>query len=527
MLHPLVLIVMLALGSRCSSRHATSRVPVFLRQNHLFATTTRSTPRCKTCNFPSDRRYRGGGYAPDTKEPDLIPAPADELQQSPGQRPGRARMYAQQAIGTLFSAVGFVSSSAKSLVMNRKQFKEWKRCLEGLDIYLKDSRIHEEISSLMNRRLLGNLAVLSRIQFDALRSRDDRDLVRLRRLHRSKTLPSREEAALYAKYATAAYGEAMIRAAEMHSSGRIDTRHAPTDRSKIAKHVGLPGKDIIVADLGETDSNYLRHFIAVDHARKKVVLSIRGTFNLSEIVVDVAGFSRPFMKGEAHSEMSLMAEQLWERVGDDVRQLLQQNGKDYELVITGHSLGAGTACLLNILIHSDKRRHVHGRPVRCFSYAAPPSFAPLQAAPSDAIKSTTNYIHERDAVPFLSIDSVRHFFSCIAVIDENTKKMGFLDRQKLVTGYSPPDASLRHSVLKASLARLPPISGAPLLTVPASANIWIREKDFAGSDDYDAQDCDSTRLAKRGIIMDTNMLFDHFPTKYEHALNRLSKMNPE
>lgn len=328
MLHRLVFIVMLALGSRCSARHATGRVPLFLRQNHLFP--TRSTPRCQVCAFTSDRRYRGGGYAPDAKQPDLIPTPADELQQ----RPGPARKYAQQFFGIFFSAVGFVSSSAKSLVTNRKQFKEWKRCLEGLDIYLKDSGIHEEIGSLVNRRLLGNLIVLSRIQFDALRNRDDRDLVRVRRLHRS-TLPSREEAALYAKYATAAYGEAMIRAAEMHSSGRIDTRYAPTDRSKIAKHVGLPGKDISVTDLDETESNHLRHFVAVDHARKKVVLSIRGTFNLAELVVDVAGFSRPFMKGEAHSEMSLMAEQLWDKVGDNVRQLLHQNGEDYELIITG------------------------------------------------------------------------------------------------------------------------------------------------------------------------------------------------
>lgn len=180
--------------------------------------------------------------------------------------------------------------------------------------------------------------------------------------------------------------------------------------------------------------------------------------------------------------------------------------------------------MLNILIHSDKKRHVHGRPVRCFSYAAPPTFAPLQAAPREAIKTTTNYIHERDAVPFLSIDSIRHFFSCLAVIDERTKKMGFLERQKLVTGYLAPDASLRNEVLNASLKRLPPIDGAPLLTVPARANVWIRERDFVGSDEYDARDCDSKRLAKRGIILDANMLFDHFPTKYEHALDRISKL---
>ena len=43
------------------------------------------------------------------------------------------------------------------------------------------------------------------------------------------------------------------------------------------------------------DINHLRHFVAVDHANKKVVLSIRGTFTLSEIVVDVAAFSRKWL----------------------------------------------------------------------------------------------------------------------------------------------------------------------------------------------------------------------------------------
>ena len=312
----------------------------FLRRNdHRIP--THNTPPCQPWAFPFNRRYfantvnRECGSASDAKERALTPiTPADELQQGAQPRSRRARKYAQQFVGTLFSAVGFVSCSAKSLITNRKQFVEWKRCLGGLDVYLKDSGIHEEISTLMNKRLAGNLIILSRIQFDALRNRDDRALVRLRRLHGSSS-PSLAEASLYAKYSTAAYGEAMIRAAEMHSSGKIDTRHAPTNRSKIAKHVGLPGKDIVVADLDETEYNHLRHFIAVDHARKKVVLSIRGTFNLAELVVDVAGFSRPFMNGEAHSEMAMMAEKLWDKVGDTVRQLLQQHGKEYELVITG------------------------------------------------------------------------------------------------------------------------------------------------------------------------------------------------
>lgn len=170
---------------------------------------------------------------------------------------------------------------------------------------------------------------------------------------------------------------------------------------------------------------------------------------------------------------------------------------------------------------------MHGRRVRCFAYASPPVFAPLRAAPGEAIASATSYIHERDAVPFLSINSVRQYFSCLASIDEYTEKMRFFERQKLVIGCSAPDDVLQQAVLKARLTKLPPISGAPLLTVPAAANVWIRQKEFAGNDDYDVKDCDSFRLAKRGILVDTNMLFDHFPTKYEHALNILSKLDPK
>jgi hypothetical protein len=48
------------------------------------------------------------------------------------------------------------------------------------------------------------------------------------------------------------------------------------------------------------DLQHLRHFVAVDHVNKKVVLSIQGTFSLSEIVVDVTGFSRE------HKEESLL-----------------------------------------------------------------------------------------------------------------------------------------------------------------------------------------------------------------------------
>mmetsp|Transcript_2113 Transcript_2113/g.6094 ORF Transcript_2113/g.6094 Transcript_2113/m.6094 type:complete len:526 (+) Transcript_2113:108-1685(+) len=498
---------MLAMTARCSA--------VTSRGSTVASFSAVTPPRCRPVLVIS----RGGSTGPGRY---------DDNKESRRSRPlWGVQRFAQQAVANTISAAGFVSCSAKSLYTNRKQFGQWKKSLTELDVYLRDSGIHQEVSGLINRRLLGNLMILSRIQFETLKNRgDDRDLVRMRRLHMQTNLPSPppEEAARYMKYALSAYGESMIRAAEMHTHGKIDTRHSPLPRTKIAKHVDLPSKDVVLTDLDEDsgESNHLRHFVAVDHARKKVILSIRGTFNLAECVVDVVGFSRPFLRGEAHSEMALMAERVWDKAGDTVRELLKEGGNDYELILTGHSLGAGTSLLLNMLIHADRRRHVHGRKVRCFAFASPPVFAPLYAAPHDAIKAATNYIHERDAVPFLSVDSIRHFFNCLGIIDNKTRKMGFLERQKMVIGFHRTDESLRADVLKASLRRLPSKPGAPILAIPAASNIWIRERGFAGSDDYDARTCDSIRLSKRGILLDQNMLLHHFPTSYEHALSRLN-----
>jgi hypothetical protein len=63
-------------------------------------------------------------------------------------------------------------------------------------------------------------------------------------------------------------------------------------RQLISEHVGVAGEDILVMDLdfgGERE--HLHHFVAKDHANKVVVLSIRGTFSIKDLVVDAAAFT--------------------------------------------------------------------------------------------------------------------------------------------------------------------------------------------------------------------------------------------
>jgi hypothetical protein len=217
--------------------------------------------------------------------------------------------------------------------------------------------------------------------------------------------------------------------------------------------------------------------------------------------------------------MANMAERVWEAAGLTVLKMLRQH-KDYGFVITGHSLGAGTASLLNILCHRKGGELVDGRRTRCFAYAPPPVFTPLELVPK-AVKSCTSYIHEEDAVPFLSIDSVRRCFASVGVVEKYTQKAKWLPRLKVSWGLATPDQALLDDVAIGNTKRPAPKAGAPLLVIPCASVVWMREKGDSGK--YDAKVCDPRRLATLGISVGPNMLLDHTPPRYEHAFHNLEE----
>lgn len=216
--------------------------------------------------------------------------------------------------------------------------------------------------------------------------------------------------------------------------------------------------------------------------------------------------------------MANMAEKVWEVAGATILMLLREH-KDYSLVLTGHSLGGGTACLLNIMCHQKDGQLVDGRHTQCFAYASPPVFTPVDLVPR-AVDSCVNYIHGNDAVPFLSIDSLRRLFNQISMVESHTRRMDFLSRMRLVTGYELPNERICEDVALAKERNLEPKKGAPKLAIPSAANVWLQEVDVSGR--YDFKLCDSKRLATLGLQIESNMLKDHFPPCYEHALHNLA-----
>jgi hypothetical protein len=133
----------------------------------------------------------------------------------------------------------------------------------------------------------------------------------------------------YMRYATAVYGGQMMRAATWDQGGTGTTQEVIEELwsrastaslsieslrnsftrvisssslikdygNHIADYVGIPEEDVIYVDNGPVKDkmHHLSHVVALDHNKRSVVLAIRGSFTVADILIDVAGFSRKYI----------------------------------------------------------------------------------------------------------------------------------------------------------------------------------------------------------------------------------------
>jgi hypothetical protein len=338
------------------------------------------------------------------------------------------------------------------------------------------------------------------------------------------------EVQYYIKFAVAAYGDNGIKSANLDLTQTFDWRSGDWTTARVSEHTGIPEEDLKLMDVAyHNDPKQLRHFVAIDRKNYKVVLAIRGTYTQKEVMIDFNGYSREFLVGEAHAAMAIMSERLWEKIGDEVIQFLDDH-PGYELIVTGHSLGGGSTCLLNLILHNDPR--IQGRKFRAFAFASPPVYVPLSQV-SAAAQTCVNIINQYNGVPFLSGDTVRHQMAMITAVDkwstdlQNTYSYDrLLERAKLLLGLEVPDPELVQQIHDIQRRPLPFAKvGVPHgMSVPAIGNIWIWPTTDMTKDEapYKAVIGDSSKMSDTGIFIHKNDFTDHLPARYEYVLNHVS-----
>lgn len=238
----------------------------------------------------------------------------------------------------------------------------------------------------------------------------------------------------YAHYAEAAYGYALFLYKNSNCRGALKLRShllccgclacfSGGDRGHIEGDNCLGCETAAIrASLPHVDDESIVHisftnrltevpyFVAADHRHKKIVVAIRGTLSLADALTDLAAKPVPLaddpenpgdLEGmEAHGGMVKAARYVFAELRDkNILNKAFSYFDGYTLVVTGHSLGAGTASVLAFLL-----RRLYPDTV-CYAYSPPGCV--FNAAAAEASRSfVTSVTFGEDLVSRLSISSV-------------------------------------------------------------------------------------------------------------------------
>jgi pimeloyl-ACP methyl ester carboxylesterase len=281
----------------------------------------------------------------------------------------------------------------------------------------------------------------------------------------------------------------------------------------VLHQVGLDHDDLLLADLDGEHLGIPRHFVARDASTKSIVITVRGTSSLSDVIVDLLCESAPFGNGYAHSGIKDAAYSLYYAILPTVLSALEEN-EGYKVVTVGHSLGAGVAILLTKILLDNGFKGV-----KCYAISPPPVFGPMHAvdqAWSDALEC---FINEDDIVPRLSLQAAR----VLATEMEDINKVQTpAPRQELPTSSSGGLSSVIPQNSKPRQAKSHQIFSP--LYIPTTRGVhWLLPHADAEEGDVDIRYravFASTSVFNR-ILVTPNCVTSHFPNRYMAAFNAL------
>lgn len=206
----------------------------------------------------------------------------------------------------------------------------------------------------------------------------------------------------------------------------------------------LPDEQPLREALAERDFYLLRHetvvvpgsvahYIAISRDRKVAVVGIKGTSSFEDLLTDCCGqaityeLEGPFVEGgrteiRCHEGVIIAANRLADDLTTIVEELLLPN--DYKLLITGHSLGAGVAALVGVILRSRFPALLRddGTLLKVLAFASPPILDYDNAVDCKAF--TTTIVNNSDIIPRASLSNLVVMLELLKMVNKKLEEKG-------------------------------------------------------------------------------------------------------
>eukprot|EP01041_Mallomonas_annulata_P007760 gene7760-15877_t len=285
------------------------------------------------------------------------------------------------------------------------------------------------------------------------------------------------------------------------------------------------------------------YVIVIDHERQNIVISVRGTLSLEDCITDVVAEPKWGFDGDgrfAHGGMLNSA--MWIRRDLEKHQTLSNLMATHPpeartplnlplgLIVVGHSLGAGTAAILAMMLKPAYPR------LRCYAFGCPGSIMDAKTS-EDCKPFVTTLCLGNDLVCRLSVRSLAAMREQVLDAISRAKVNKMVVMQALFKEYvnqvddllyepgTEPDSPFARSTTAYSLNmrdRAPELCPTPLHV--AGRIIYLAKTD-------DEHRCCSSRTIYTPmeanldyldeILVSPTMLLDHFPDRYANEFERI------
>eukprot|EP00898_Chlorokybus_atmophyticus_P005178 jgi/Chlat1/5661/Chrsp37S05467 len=177
-----------------------------------------------------------------------------------------------------------------------------------------------------------------------------------------------------------------------------------------------------------TQADLLRpaYYVAIDDQRRNIVLCVRGTSSVQDLLTDLASSAEEVRKNQngdgaeceyAHLGMMEAARWLLRQEAQTLIDLMKENPR-YSLRIIGHSLGAGAGALAAMLLRESEVVQAAGintKKITCIAFA-PPACVSRNLA-SKLSRYVTSVVNQYDIIPRVSIHTLERLRNEILLAD--------------------------------------------------------------------------------------------------------------